>query len=43
MVIHIFVDICRDIIHIVVEGHDHWSDETTGMCMPTSSSVAMRL
>jgi len=41
--IHIFVDMCRDIIHIVVEGYGRWSDETAGMQMPTSSSVAMRL
>lgn len=41
--IHIFVDMCRDTVHILVEGYDHWSDETTGKCMPTSSSAAARL
>jgi len=41
--IHIFVEMCRDIIHTVVEGYDHWSDKITGMQMPTSSSAAMRL
>jgi hypothetical protein len=35
-------DVCKDMKHIVVEGHGHWSDGTTGMCMPTSSSVAAR-
>jgi hypothetical protein len=35
-------DVCKHMKHIVVEGHGHWSDGTTGMCMPTSSSAAAR-
>jgi len=38
-----FVDMWRDIIHIVVEGHGHWGDETAGMHMLTSSSLPARL
>ena len=41
--IHIFVNMYRDIRDIVVEGYDHWCDKTMGMQVPTSSSAAMRL
>ena len=41
--IHLSVDMCRDTIHIVVEGHDHWGDKTKEMCMPTCNSAAARL
>jgi len=41
--IHIFVDMCRDIVNILVEGHGHRSDETTRMRMLTSSSLAARI
>ena len=32
----------KDIKHIVVEGHGHWSYATMRTCMPTSSSAAAR-
>jgi hypothetical protein len=33
-------DMCKDMKHIVVEGHGHWSDGTTGGCMPTGRNSA---
>jgi len=28
---------CKDMKQIVVEEHNHWSDETSGICMPNNS------
>jgi hypothetical protein len=32
--------VCKNMKHIVVEEHGHWSDGTTGGCMPTGRNSA---
>jgi hypothetical protein len=34
-------NMCKDMKHAVVEGHGHWSDGTTGICMPTGRYAAV--
>jgi hypothetical protein len=35
-----FIDVCKHMVHIVVEGLDHWNSESSGTHMPTGISAA---
>ena len=32
-------EMCSYVIHIVVEGHDRWSGQSSGTCMPTAAAL----